>query len=128
MILGIGVDIVAIRRFEGIWARHGVQVYRHVLSDGEVELAQTRRDVPRFLAKRWAAKEAIGKAFGCGLRAPLLMPHIEIRSDPLGRPEVGFLGPAAAYVDARLARVHLSISDEKDTVVAFAVVEKKPAG
>lgn len=127
MILGIGVDIVAIKRFEGIWTRHGEQVYRHVLSDSEVEMAKARHDVPRFLAKRWAAKEAIGKAFGCGLRAPLVMPHIEIRSDPLGRPEVGFLGSASAYVHERLVHVHLSLSDEKDTVVAFAVVEKKPA-
>ncbi len=86
------------------------------------------RQAPRpaaFLAKRFAAKEALGKALGLGLRDPATLHNIAVASDGIGRPRFEYAPPLADWMQARRLRAHLSLSDETDTAMAFVVVEQE---
>lgn len=124
MIVGIGTDIVAIARMRQLWERHGERGMEKILAPGERDACRRSPDPSRFMAKRFAAKEALGKALGCGIRAPLVLPAIEITHDAAGKP--GFrLDEAATVLVGGSGRVaHLSISDEQDHAIAFVVVEQ----
>ncbi|GAB2181501.1 holo-ACP synthase [Denitratisoma sp. agr-D3] len=123
MIHGIGTDIAAIARLGDLYQRHGERALEKCLAPQERDDCRASNDPARFLTKRFAAKEALGKALGTGIRAPVLLPAIEIIHDPLGKPGFRFHGELAAYIDQRQLRCHLSLSDERDTVVAFVVIE-----
>ena len=124
MIYGIGTDIVAVQRMADYWQRHGERGLEKMLAPAEREACRTSPDPGRFLAKRFAAKEALGKAFGTGVRAPVLLPEIAVDHDELGKPFFT-CGPAlAALLAERGLTAHLSISDEQDYAVAFVILEK----
>lgn len=124
MIFGIGTDIVAVARMAAYWQRHGVRGLEKMLAPAEREACRSSSDPARFLAKRFAAKEALGKAFGTGIRAPVLLPDIAVEHDELGKPFFGYSPALAAHFAARGIKAHLSISDEHDYVVAFVILEK----
>jgi len=125
MIYGIGTDIIAVRRIGDIHARHGRRLAARLLAPGELDECARARDMGRFLAKRFAAKEALGKALGTGIRAPVSLSAITVVHDDLGRPDFAYSPELAAWMLARGAgRAHLSLSDEQDYVVAFVVVER----
>ena len=124
MISGIGTDIVAITRLGALYERHGQRALAKLLSPRECsEFAGTRQPA-RFLAKRFAAKEALGKALGIGLAAPASLPNIGVVHDSLGRPVFEYAAPLAAHLAQRGLVAHLSISDEQDFAVAFVVLEQ----
>ncbi|MEO7760784.1 MAG: holo-ACP synthase [Casimicrobiaceae bacterium] len=126
MIGGIGTDLIAIDRMTRVWERHGERLCAHILSIDELKEVEGIRDVPRFLAKRWAAKEAFAKAAGTGMRAPIKWAGITIQHDALGRPELKFAPFIQAWLNRRgIDRCHISISDERDIVCAFVVLEGK---
>jgi len=79
---------------------------------------------PRFLAKRFAAKEAFSKALGTGLRAPATLQNIAVSHDELGKP-ILVLAPAlqAFLASKNISKTHISISDEKNLAAAFVVLE-----
>lgn len=123
MIFGIGTDIVAVARMADFWQRHGERGLEKMLAPQERDACRDSLDPARFLAKRFAAKEALGKALGTGVRAPVLLPEIAVEHDALGKPAFGF-GPAlASHLAERGLTAHLSISDEQDYAVAFVIVE-----
>lgn len=124
MIHGIGTDIVAIARMAEYFQRHGERGLEKVLAPAEREACRSSSDPARFLAKRFAAKEALGKAFGSGVRAPLLLPDIAIDHDELGKPSFSYSPGLAAHFAGRGIAAHLSISDEQDYAVAFVILEK----
>lgn len=124
MIFGVGTDIVSIRRMADFWQRHGERGLEKMLAPGERAACRESPDPGRFLAKRFAAKEALGKAFGTGVRDPLLLPAIAVSHDELGKPAFGFAPELAAHLSARGLVAHLSISDEQDYAVAFVILEK----
>lgn len=124
MIHGIGTDIVAVERMAGYWQRHGERGLEKMLAPTEREACRASADPARFLAKRFAAKEALGKAFGTGVRAPLLLPDIAVEHDELGKPSFSYSPALAAHFAERGLAAHLSISDEQDYVVAFVILEK----
>lgn len=124
MIHGIGTDIVAVARLGELHGRHGERALEKLLAPQEIEAAQTSIDPARFLAKRFAAKEALGKALGTGIRQPVLLTAIAIAHDSLGKPEFRFAAELETYLRERGLRAHLSLSDEQDYAVAFVVVEK----
>ncbi len=124
MILGVGTDIVAIARMRSLWQRHGERGMEKILATGERDACRNSTDPARFLAKRFAAKEALGKALGTGIRAPLVLPAIEIIHDAAGRPGFSLTEEADHLVSGRACVAHLSISDEEDYALAFVVVEK----
>lgn len=124
MIHGIGTDIVAVARMADYWQRHGERGLEKMLAPEERADCRASLDPARFLAKRFAAKEALGKALGTGVRAPLLLPEIAVGHDELGKPRFSYSPKLAAHFAARGLTAHLSISDEQDYAVAFVILEK----
>ena len=123
MIYGIGTDIAAIVRLQGLWDRHGKMAAAKVLAPAELADFAAARDKGRFLAKRFAAKEAFAKAFGTGLRAPVTLPNLAVIHDKLGKPAFVFAPELATVMTERGLIAHLSISDEKEHAIAFVIVE-----
>lgn len=118
----IGTDIVAIKRFAKVHKKFPQELARKVLHPSEFSAYLSTYDQTRFLAKRWAAKEAIAKAIGTGLRTPLVMPAICINKNNLGAPFVTFDSSVTPLlVQRNIKSVALSLSDEQAYVVAFAL-------
>ena len=92
MIYGIGTDIVAVKRLQGMWERHGDRALGKLLAPQELGEFARAADKGRFLAKRFAAKEAFSKALGTGVRPPAVLPAIAIGHDELGKPVLAFCG------------------------------------
>jgi holo-[acyl-carrier protein] synthase len=123
MISGIGTDIAAVARLHRLYERHGEAALNHLLAPSERADFVCAVDKGRFLAKRFAAKEAFAKALGTGLRSPAILPNIAISHDKLGKPELEFAPELAILMQERRLISHISISDEKEFVVAFVVLE-----
>ncbi len=124
MIHGIGTDIVRIVRMSDALARHGARFAERILADTEMSAFEAAHDRARLLAKRFAAKEAFGKALGTGVAAPATLHAVRVGHDALGKPLFAFSPALAEYMQARGLVAHLSLTDETDYVVAFAVIEK----
>lgn len=124
MIHGIGIDIVSVQRIGQLLSRHPERGAAHLLHPAEQLEAQKSAAPDRFVAKRFAAKEALSKALGTGLRAPVLLPAIRVEHDALGKPFFSFESELAEWICRRSLQIHLSITDEVDHAVAFVVVEK----
>lgn len=124
MIFGTGIDIVAIERMERLIERHGERAAGKILAAVEMAAFHAAPRPAAFLAKRFAAKEALAKALGLGLRAPATLHNMAVSHDQIGRPMFEFATPLAAWLEERGLRAHLSISDEAGTALAFVVVEQ----
>ena len=124
MILGIGTDIVKVDRIEGMLSRRGDRFAERILGPKELEKYTEIENKKAYLAKRFAAKEAVSKAFGTGFRDGLMFSHIEVVNDELGKPVLQFREKAAQLFDQLgVKHSHLSVSDEKEFAVAFVVLE-----
>ncbi|MDH4233510.1 MAG: holo-ACP synthase [Gallionella sp.] len=124
MIYGIGTDIVKYARIEKMFARHGARFAERVLSERELPEYQSAANPARLLAKRFAAKEALAKAVGSGLREPVSLRRICITHDGLGKPVLQFDETLRKHLaQLGIGGHHLSISDEHDMIVAFVVLE-----
>jgi holo-[acyl-carrier protein] synthase len=124
MIYGIGTDIVEVSRIEESLVRFGNAFAQRILTEDEYLEFQLSQVQGRFLAKRFAAKEAFGKAVGTGLRAPVTMQQIGVGHNDLGKPVLVLGKELQAWADERGIKVmHISISDEKALAVAFVVLE-----
>lgn len=124
MIVGIGIDLVEKARIDDLHERYGDQFVRRVLNAGELEQFSHSTRKGWFLANRFAAKEAIAKALGTGLRHPVTLHSVGIESTENGRPEFRFSGTLKAYLDSRqIGSAHLSITHEKGLVCAVVVLE-----
>lgn len=124
MIFGIGTDIVEYARIESMWSRYGLRFAGRVLSDSESSEYQASANASRFLAKRFAAKEAFAKAVGSGLRDPVSLRRISITHDGLGKPVLQFDEVLRTHLaQLGISGHHLSISDERNMIVAFVVLE-----
>lgn len=123
MIFGIGTDMATASRFAQLYERNPQRTLDKFLAPGEREDCRSNLSPERFLAKRFAAKEALGKALGTGIREPVLLPAIEIVHDALGKPGFAFHGVLADYIAERRLTLHLSIADEGDHALAFVVAE-----
>jgi len=124
MIFGIGTDIVEYARIDAMWQRHGVRLAERILSEAELPEFHAHAHPARLLAKRFAAKEAFAKAVGSGLRHPVSLSRISITHDGLGKPVLHFDPILRGYLaQLGISGHHLSISDERNMIVAFAVLE-----
>lgn len=124
MIHGVGTDIVRVARLTEALARHGARFAERILDASERAAFAAAPDPARLLAKRFAAKEAFGKALGTGVAAPATLHAVRVGHDALGKPLFEFSPALAEYMRERWLHAHLSLSDETDYVVAFAVIEK----
>jgi holo-[acyl-carrier protein] synthase len=123
MIYGIGTDIVAVARLRGMWERHGDKALEKLLAPQEMEEFAKAADKGRFLAKRFAAKEAFSKALGTGVRPPATLTAIAVGHDDLGKPELQFHGQLEKMLKNKNLTAHLSISDEAEYAVAYVILE-----
>ena len=124
MIFGIGTDIVEVSRIEASIAQFGDEFARRILADSEFANYQQSHIKPRFLAKRFAAKEAFSKALGTGLRAPATFQNIAVSHDDLGKPILVLAAELQSMLTGRkITQTHISISDEKNLAAAFVILE-----
>lgn len=147
MIFGTGTDIVAVDRLAQGLGRYQERYARRILGEHEFEEFRALRDrvggraggtrgdsgaaairiQAHFLAKRFAAKEAVAKALGIGFRRGLNLSDIEVLHDELGKPLVRYSAKGRRLVDGLGAGAcQLSISDERDYAIAFVVIESAP--
>lgn len=126
MILGVGVDMVAVARMETLFTKYNQRFAKKILSSDEWMAFQTTHRPAHFLAKRFAAKEAFAKGVGTGLRYPVTLQNISVYHNQLGCPQFKFSEPLAVFLkELGVNRCHLSISDESEMACAFVVIEAK---
>jgi holo-[acyl-carrier protein] synthase len=129
MIFGIGTDMVEIERIRAADARFGDRFAQRILGTREIERYRLRRARSNergitFLATRFAAKEAISKALGLGMRQPMTWRAVEIVNDASGRPVPQISSDALRrFAEERRLRLHVSVTDERQFAMAYAIVE-----
>ncbi|CBA32918.1 holo-ACP synthase [Cronobacter turicensis] len=123
-ILGLGTDIVEIDRIEAVISRSGDRLAKRVLSANEWAQYQEHQQPVRFLAKRFAVKEAAAKAFGTGIRNGLAFNQFEVFNDELGKPKLR-LWDEAERLAARMGvtSVHVTLADERHYACATVIIE-----
>lgn len=126
MIHGIGTDMVSVERIRQALARHGDRFAYRILAPSERAAYHDAPQPERLLAKRFAAKEAFGKAYGTGVAVPATLHSVAVGRDPRGKPHFVFHGAMSDIAARDGLRAHLSLSDELDYVIAFAIIEKDP--
>ena len=121
--ISVGTDILQIERIEEVVTRLGDRFVRRILTPQEQEEYAVSKQANRLLAKRFAAKEAIAKSLGTGIGRGVSWQDIQIEHDANGAPIVKLQGGAKLVALERGGtRVALSLADEMDYVVAFAVL------
>lgn len=124
MIFGIGTDIVEVARIEASIQQFGDEFAKRILAECELASYLESHIKPRFLAKRFAAKEAFSKALGTGLRVPATFQNIAVTHDNLGKPMLELAPELLAFMQTKnITKTHISISDEKNLATAFVVLE-----
>jgi holo-[acyl-carrier protein] synthase len=124
MILGVGIDIIEVDRVAASYKRFGERFLNRILLAEEIAYCLTHKNPAPFLAARFAAKEAISKAFGTGIGAQLGWQDIEIRRKESGEPFVVLHGKGGELFKARGAqRLLVSISHTQNYAAVVAVLE-----
>lgn len=126
MIHGVGTDLVSVKRIEDALFRYGDRFLHRILSEAEVaEYAQSSQPA-RFLAKRFAAKEAFSKAWGTGIGEAVGWHDVSVGHDARGKP---LIAPSAAmterFLKEKIVAAHVSLSDENEHALAFVVLERQ---
>ena len=124
MIYGIGTDIVNISRIENMKSLKSFS--EKILSVNELKIASSCDDnkLISYLAKQFACKEALSKAFGTGIRTPVLFKDLEILRDEKGKPYFNPLGDVKkTIINLGITKTHVSLADESDHAIAFAILE-----
>ena len=122
-IVGIGTDIVQISRIEGILERFNDRFAKRILTEDELQVFYNTKQQARFLAKRFAVKEAVAKALGTGFSDNVLMTQIGVKNDKLGKPVLEFYGKTKNFVESLdVSKYYVSISDEAIYALAFVVL------
>lgn len=126
MIIGTGIDIAEIARFERFVSEDNQALFRRLFTNREMEYCFARKLCAQHLALRFAAKEAFVKALGTGIRDGINWLDIEVVNDQLGKPGLELSGKAAEiFVAAGCWRAHLSMSHDAGAAVAMVVLEGK---
>jgi holo-[acyl-carrier protein] synthase len=125
MILGTGVDIIEVQRIQGSFEKFGERFIKRILLPDEIAYCLSHRLPAPFIAARFAAKEAISKAFGTGIGAELGWQDMEVKRKPSGEPFVVLHGGGQKLFAARGAsRLQLTLSHTQAHAVAVALLEK----
>jgi len=130
VIAGIGLDLIYLDRIEHVRARFGERFAAKILGADELLVFQRRnaRDARRgirYLATRFAAKEAFSKAIGLGMYAPMWWTRMQTLNAASGQPVVVLVDPLRSWFEQRFGAAHVSITDERDVAAAYVIVERK---
>lgn len=124
MIYGIGTDIVEVERIQSSLEQFGDAFAKRILAEVEWPDYEVSQLKARFLAKRFAAKEAFAKAIGTGIRGEVSFHNIAVTHDALGRPLLQLSTALQAFLKQHhIHQSHISISDEKNLALAYVVLE-----
>jgi holo-[acyl-carrier protein] synthase len=124
MIHGIGTDIVEIKRIAKMKSFDAFA--NKILSENELSIFHETKDAKKasFLAKQFASKEAIAKAFGTGFKNSIQMNNIEVLRDEVGKPIFNPLGDIKkTLINLGITKTHVSLADESEHAIAFAILE-----
>jgi holo-[acyl-carrier protein] synthase len=123
VIFGIGTDVLEVQRVEETWTRFGEHFARRLLLDDEHRLFVASKRPVRFLAMRFAAKEAVVKALGTGFGHGIWIRDVGMLPNKLGQPQIVFSERGRALCrELGVGEGHLTLSDEAGLVVAVAVL------
>lgn len=126
MIFGVGCDVVDLRRFGAVLRRYPRRFPERILAADE-DAGGAQNGEVQFLAGRWAAKEALGKALGRGVKAPFSLRQVGVGRDKAGRPFFVFSAAAKRELQKmRVCRCHLGISHDGNYALATVVAETSP--
>lgn len=124
MILGVGIDLIEVERIQASYKRFGERFLNRILHPAEIAYCLTHKEPAPFLAARFAAKEAISKAFGTGIGAQLGWLDMEVGRRESGEPFVVLHGNGLKLLEERRARaVLLSLSHTESHATAVAILE-----
>ena len=131
MIIGLGSDLIDIRRVEKVMARFEARFIARCFTPVEIEKAERRRAGGTHIdtyAKRFAAKEACSKALGAGFNHGVFMKDIGVINDPSGKPTLTLTGGAKKRLDAMIPPgkkplIHLTLTDEPPLAQALVIIE-----
>ena len=125
-ILGIGTDIVNIKRIKKILNKNKNAFKHKLFSKTEIAYCDNKKDSAPYYAKRYAAKEALSKALGTGIRKGIDFKNIQIKNNKLGKPSIKLVGSTANYIKRRMKNkkyfIHLSLSDDKPWAQATVII------
>ena len=133
MIIGLGNDIIDIRRIEKTIERYGDRFLDRIYTETERKRSERRRERAASYAKRFAAKEACAKALGTGFRSGVFWRDMGVVNLPSGRPTMSLTGGAARRLDAitpdgHRARIDLTITDDYPLAQAIVIISALPPG
>lgn len=131
MIIGIGADLADIRRIARTLERFGERFTHRVFTETERTKSDRRRERAASYAKRWAAKEAVSKALGSGVRMGVAWREMGVVNLPSGQPTLELSGGAARRLadltpEGHTAHIHVTITDDAPYAQAFVVIEALP--
>ena len=132
MIFGIGTDILQQSRVAKTWNRFGAHFANRVLLDDELELFSGTKNPVRFLAMRFAAKEAVSKALGTGFRKGVFWRNISVVNLPGGRPSVVLSGGALECLNRLIPKgfkpeIDISLTDDSGLAYAIVIISANPS-
>ncbi|HVU06924.1 MAG TPA: holo-ACP synthase [Verrucomicrobiae bacterium] len=124
MILGTGIDIIEVERIRASLEKFGERFGQRILLPDEMAYCLSHKDPTPFVAARFAAKEAISKAFGTGICTQLGWQDMEIRKKESGEPFIMLHGKGKKLFEARGAKkLHVSLSHTVNYAMATAILE-----
>jgi holo-[acyl-carrier protein] synthase len=125
-IFGIGTDIINIKRMEKSIKKNGDNFINKVFSKNEIAYCKKKKNPFPFYAKRFAAKEALSKALGTGIRKGIKFKNIEITNDNFGKPSIELKGTTATFLKKKIKTkkydIHLSLSDDIPWAQATVII------
>ena len=131
MILGLGNDVIDIRRIEETLTRFGPRFIDRIFTDVEIAKSEKRAQRAASYAKRFAAKEACSKALGTGFRKGVFWKDMGVVNEPSGKPTMVLTGGARAQLETLVPpvhkpRIHLTITDDFPYAHAVVMIEALP--
>ena len=128
-IFGIGTDIVNIKRMEKLLKKNSKTFKQRIFSKNEITYCDKKKNSSSFYSKRFAAKEALSKALGTGIRKGINFKDIEILNDSYGKPSIKLKGSTRKFLKRKINSnkysIHLSLSDDLPWAQATVVISYK---
>ena len=128
-IFGIGTDIINIKRFKKVLKNNNKTFKKRVFTKNEINYCENKKNSFTFYAKRFAAKEALSKALGTGIRKGINFKDIEITNDSLGKPRINLKNTTLLFLKKKIKNkkysIYLSLSDDIPWAQATVIISYK---